>query len=203
MYRSESRMPVSPDDRLMLHKLMDGESTYSLPATLMDRFIDMGYMRELSAGDILMAEGSVNPDMHILVEGILRNWHWDGPNEKTDYFGLPGTVSMSMHSYMYSQPMECNIESCCKSRIFTVTRARVHMLLKDSHDFAMWCLGNAQYQLYFMEMKQKVINGTAIERYESLVTTRPEILQRVPLKIIASYLGITPQYLSRIRNRMR
>lgn len=193
--------PASNRDRLKLYELINGESCRSLSREVMDKLIDLGYVRDLPAETIVMEAGTVNPDMHILIEGIMRNWHWDGMNEKTDYFGLAGTVSMSMHSYIYSQPMECNFETCCPCRIFTITKPNLEKLLNSSHEFAMWCLGNAQYQLYFMEIKQKVINGSAIERYESLVSTRPEILQRVPLKIIASYLGITPQYLSRIRNR--
>ena len=57
----------------------------------------------------------------------------------------------------------------------------------------------AQCQLYFYEMKQAVINGNARERFKSLMDRRPEIMARVPMKKIASYLGITQSYLCRLK----
>jgi hypothetical protein len=74
--------------------------------------------------------------------------------------------------------------------------------VKESHEFSQWALSMAQCQLYYDELKQSVINGNAKERYISLLNNRPEILQNVPLGIVASYLGVTPQYLSYIRKQL-
>ena len=52
-------------------------------------------------------------------------------------------------------------------------------------------------------MKWRIIQGPAKERYESILKNRPEIIKNVSLKIIASYLGITPQYLSKLRRNMQ
>ena len=51
-------------------------------------------------------------------------------------------------------------------------------------------------------MKGRIIQGSAKERYEAMMKNRPDIAMRVPLKIIASYLGITPQYLSKLRREL-
>ena len=75
-------------------------------------------------------------------------------------------------------------------------------LIDSSAEFARWCLGNVQFQLYFFEMKGRIIQGSAKERYEAMMKNRPDIAMRVPLKIIASYLGITPQYLSKLRREL-
>ena len=61
----------------------------------------------------------------------------------------------------------------------------------------------AYCQLYFYEMKLCVIKGDARERFRSLIQNRPEILEKVPLNAIASYLGITPSYLSRLKKKLR
>jgi len=47
-----------------------------------------------------------------------------------------------------------------------------------------------------------LLNTTAEERYQSLFTDRPKLLQEIPLKYLASYVGVTPQALSRIRKRI-
>ena len=93
--------------------------------------------------------------------------------------------------------------TCCRSRLFKVTKADYDRLIAEDHSFARWCLEYANCQLYYFEMKRNLINGSARERYESLLRNRPEIIRGVPLKIIASYLGITPQYLSKLRRDMR
>ena len=57
----------------------------------------------------------------------------------------------------------------------------------------------------FISFKQRtlsLINESAEQRYETLITARPEIFQRAPLKYIASYLGITDSSLSRIRREL-
>ena len=74
--------------------------------------------------------------------------------------------------------------------------------VKESHEFAQWALSMAQCQLYYDELKQSLINGNAKERYLSLLNNRPEILQKVSLGIVASYLGVTQQYLSYIRKQL-
>lgn len=48
-------------------------------------------------------------------------------------------------------------------------------------------------------MKNRLIAGSAKERYVSFLKNRPEILNQVQLKVIASYLDVTPQYLSKLR----
>lgn len=59
-----------------------------------------------------------------------------------------------------------------------------------------WFLG----QIYTIERKRTILTGDASERYDALVRRRPELIQSVPIKTIASYLGIAETSLSRLRN---
>lgn len=60
----------------------------------------------------------------------------------------------------------------------------------------------AYNQMFFMEFKNSVFMGNARERYLQLLAKRPEIIRHVYLKIIASYLGVTPNYLSNLRRSL-
>ena len=86
-----------------------------------------------------------------------------------------------------------------RQTVVRITRQRYDTLTAQSHDFARWALQMAHGQLFFFEMKNSVINGDAKERFLSLVKNRPEIMEKVPLKFVASYLGITQSYLSRLK----
>lgn len=168
-----------------------------------DALLDSGVIIEYAPGEDITPEGAIDPDVYMLVEGIIRSWYWDGDVEKTAYFGTPGTLCVSYHGYVFGQPAPGTHQACCRSRLFKVAKADYDRLIAEDHSFARWCLEYANCQLYYFEMKRNLINGSARERYESLLRNRPEIIRGVPLKIIASYLGITPQYLSKLRRDMR
>lgn len=192
---------ATPSQRAVLRELIAKESSYTLDVSLTDRLIDMGSIMRMRSGDPITKAGDINPDFYILIDGIMRCWHveGDGMVERTSYFGLPGTVCISYHSYLLGQPSPNTYEVCCPSTVMRVAKSDYSRLIDESPEFARWCLGNVQFQLYFFERKGRIIQGPARERYESIMKDRPEIVRRVPLKIIASYLGITPQYLSKLR----
>lgn len=191
--------------RERLRELIRKESTYPISDSLIDRLVDSGVVIRLRAGEPITRSGETDPDFYILADGIMRCWHTEseGAVERTSYFGLPGTLCVSYHSYLLGQPSPNNHEACCQCTVVKISKEAVDALVEASAEFSRWLLGNAQFQLYFFEMKGRIIQGPARERYESLLKRRSEIVRKVPLKIIASYLGITPQYLSKLRRQLK
>ena len=108
-----------------------------------------------------------------------------------------------MHSFYAHLPAFYQVEACCKSAVFKIPQSHYEHLVATSHEFAQWALRYAQGQLFFLEKKDSVVNGNAKERYLSLIKKRPEIIQKVPLKYIASYLGITQPYLSYLKKQLQ
>ncbi len=80
-----------------------------------------------------------------------------------------------------------------------MARADYDALLERNLSFALWNLRLAQRQLFRYEERDSELVGTAQQRYETFLLSRPEIMARVPLRMIASYLRITPEYLSKLR----
>lgn len=184
-----------------LKKLLAKEAHYQLREDVMDRFLDMMTEVSLKSGEELIAYGSLNTDIYILKDGVLRLMYFDGINERTYAFALAGTMVMSLHAYYMYQPAFVQVEACAPSRVLKISKRKFEELMEDSHEFALWVASASMQQLYFLEWKLSVINGTAKERMISLIRNRPEIMEKVSLKIIASYLGITPQYLSRLKSQ--
>lgn len=75
----------------------------------------------------------------------------------------------------------------------------MHKLLEENKDFALWLLNISQAQLQAYDNASSIVQGDALTRYNRMLRMRPDIIKYVPLKLIASYLGITQQHLSRIR----
>ncbi len=80
-----------------------------------------------------------------------------------------------------------------------ISKAELTRLASESHDFAQWMMFMSLEQLLFHEKKLEVVNGDAKERFLALFKNRPEIIKNVSLKILASYIGVTPEYLSKLR----
>jgi CRP-like cAMP-binding protein len=103
---------------------------------------------------------------------------------------------------MNNQPSLFTIESIEPSIIFSLSKdnyeqlQRIYPELKDGFQDLMFQRFKNYSQLFLCQIKD-----TPRERYEDLINNHPEIIKRVPQHYIASYLGITPISLSRIRNR--
>lgn len=193
---------IMPEDRVLLKRLLKKECDYPVPENILDRLIDMGRMKTFDKWDNIISEGDINPDVYIAMEGILRCFYWDGDREKTAFFSTLPTLFMSYHSYFRDEPSFYTFQACTPARILHIKREDFDRPLTASHDFAMWNLRLCQTQQYYFELKQKHNTGKAIDKYKSLVRELPNIMQEVPLQTVASYLGITPQYLSKLRKQM-
>lgn len=165
--------------------------------------IDLGLVYEYAPGEAITSEGDLDTNVYILIEGILRKWYWDGDVEKTAHFGTAGTICVSYSGYALGLSLPINHESCSKSLVLKIKKEDYSALLQKSHEFSKWVVYSCFLQFAWFERKYNVIQGSAKERYKAFVKACPEIIQNVPLKTIASYLGITPQYLSNIRSKIK
>lgn len=151
---------------------------------------------------VVIEMGKTCPDVYIVKDGIIRVWDFDGEKERTFGFGLPGTIFESKHSFIMHGPSYYQVETCCPSVILRIPEREFWDTVATDHTFAIFMLHNAYGELYSHEFKESTVNnGTAIERFEAMLKYRPIILEKVPQKIIASYLGITSEYFSVLKRR--
>lgn len=142
------------------------------------------------------------PDVFMLFDGIIRVWDYDGDKERTFGFGLPGTIFESKFSFVAHGPSYYQIETCCQSVILRISEQNFWATVAADHSFAIFMLHNAYGELYSHELKESTVNnGTAQQRFEAMFKYRPVILEKVPQKIIASYLGITSEYFSMLKKK--
>lgn len=159
--------------------------------------------KKVDAKYVIIEMGKTCPDVFIVKDGIIRVWDFDGVKERTFGFGLPGTIFESKHSFVMHGPSYYQVETCCPSTIIRIPEKEFWKTVADDHSFAIFMLHNAYGELYSHEFKESTINnGTARERFEAMLKYRPIILEKVPQKIIASYLGITSEYFSVLKRRL-
>lgn len=195
---------IGPKTKALIRGLLIGECTHNAPPSdeVIDKLISMGELLTLKKGEALVREGDFNPHYYVLLSGVMRKWHWDGKTEVTSSFAVAGTQTLNYHCYYAGKPSVDTIEACCNCKLMRVRKHDFDSLLSSSLEFALYNFQMAVCDLYYHEMKRGLFVGNAMERYKSMIKNRKEIVQKVPQRILASYLGITPQYLSNLRREL-
>ncbi len=158
--------------------------------------------REVPARTILLHEGEVSNHVYYIKKGCLRQWFNKDGKDITFQFFFEKQPVASIESFVTNQPSLFSIESIEASTLVSINKKKFNELLQKNseikthyQDFIFQRFNN--YTHLFLSR----IKDSPQERYEDLIKNNPEILKRIPQHYIASYLGITPISLSRIRNR--
>lgn len=179
------------------------ECAYKLSDRLLDKLLGMTTEVRVKPGRALIKYGQLDENVYIVKEGIVRYLWFDGLRERTYGFAEPGSMIVSYHCYYLRQPSFFQIEACRREVVaLRLSNADLKAMIDSSHDVSKWMLHLSLGQLLVNEFKLSIINGDTRERFESLIKSRPDILAGVSMRAIASYLGVTPAYLSRLKNSL-
>lgn len=164
--------------------------------------VDLNVFRSFKKGTILVEEGDIIKGGYFVIKGCLRNYYVIDGEEKTTAF------STEMESVsIVSDPdtsKASHFVDCVEDSIITVGNPEMGKEMMEKFPrFQKLCLIMSE-QLLTNSLADLADfkNSTPEQRYLNLQKNRPDLLQRVPQHQIASFLGIKPQSLSRIRKRI-
>jgi CRP/FNR family transcriptional regulator, anaerobic regulatory protein len=152
------------------------------------------------ARHIFQQEGSICTKVGIIHKGLVRNYFNRNNRECTSWFDSDGQLIGSMYSFFtqtgYSESIEM-LEDCI---VFETTFEKVNQTRALFKDFDV-LINNVILWGYFQveERTKNLMAFSAVERYDLFFKTYPDLINRIPVKHIASFLGVTPETLSRIR----
>lgn len=159
-----------------------------------------GYL-EISKGDLWVKQGMVCDQTAFVVSGKLRNYYIDDSgSEITCYFVTPDNFISSFTSFLTNTPTHENISAIENTVLRIISKndlENLSELIPKLHIFRRVIAENL-----FITMEKRIAmlqSQSAIERYEKMLKENPDILLSVPLQYTASFLGMTPQHLSRLR----
>lgn len=180
------------------------DSIYPLPegsrSALKKNIAEVTY----SKGYLLFRADKTETNIYFIKKGIVRAYTDQDDNEITYWFGKEGQTVISMKSYVENQKGYENIELLEDGELYVLKTKDLQKLFNEDIHIANWGRKFAEQELVIMEERFICRQfRTATERYKELLKDAPDLLQRVPLGHIASYLGITQVSLSRIRAEIR
>jgi CRP-like cAMP-binding protein len=168
-----------------------------------DRCKDFFKVRKIPARTPLLREGEVARSMYVVKQGCLRLWFNKDGKDITFQFFMEGQAVSSIESFLRGEPSLFSLESVEPTTMVAISRPhwdRLHEIYPQlrEHFFQMIVKRMEDYGRLFLSR----IKDSPTERYQALLQEHPEIVCRIPQHFIASYLGITPVSLSRIRSRL-
>lgn len=170
---------------------------------LTDMFLELGKAREFPKKTTLLQQGEVSRHTYFIQSGCIRLWHNNDGVDVSVKFFLANELCASLESFYHDQPSKYELETITPCVVRVATKPEIQQKVEEvpalreyTTSIMVHCM--ADYQDLFVDR----IGKPPEDRYRALIEQDPEILENVPLHYIATYLGITPVSLSRIRKKI-
>lgn len=179
-----SKVPLTPEDEEIIKPFLSS--------------------KKLRKRQYLLQDGDICKSIAFVEKGTLRSYIVDDEGvEHITQFAIEGWFISDLYSFLTGEVAALNIDAVSDCEVILISRSAHDELLQRC----------AKYETFTRELitgaylaLQKRLNSlsssTLEEQYEAFIKKYPEIAQRVPQHMIASYLGLTPETLSRVRRRI-
>jgi len=170
--------------------------------SILQEFAEVFTQAVFGKGDFIIREGEVCNYLYFLEQGSARAFFLKDDKEVTTWFAFPYQTLTSYYSFTTRLPSLENIQTLQETHLYAIHYDALQSLYTKHH--VMERLGRKITEYYYQWQEERIFSlqfHSARERYENLLLLEPDLLQRVSLRHIASYLGIAQETLSRIRKQ--
>jgi CRP-like cAMP-binding protein len=177
------------------------QKIHEIPSSAVKLIENKVEILEAKKGDLLVKAGFRNNFVYLIADGLVRGYD---TNDVTFWFGEAGDVVLSLKTYTGDLPGYESMEALEKTLAYKIKIKDLKELYHTNIHWANW--GRAMAEKELVKAEKRLLSRqflSAGERYAQLMEQHPNLLHRVPLGMIASYLGITQVSLSRIRAEYR
>ncbi|MDM1292680.1 Crp/Fnr family transcriptional regulator [Sphingobacterium sp. N143] len=159
-------------------------------------------IRDYEAHSMIFESGKVSHDIYFVLEGFVRMFYWTNGTDKTAFFYPEGAFICAGKSYTQQVPALENFQAIETTKLVVLNRTRVEYLISKIPQLEIIARLAAENELMMMQdLVSSFVTKSAEERYMELLKNNKMLLQRVPQRYIASFLGVSPETLSRIKRR--
>lgn len=160
-------------------------------------------VRQVAKNEVLQEGGKPSREMFFVLDGALRSYTEKNGNEVTWNFYFPGGIATDFQSYLNGSASPFTFVAVDHSLVAHLNQSEIAEICQRRP--ALVSLEKLFAQRAFLDIRARMesfLMQTAEERYLSLIEKNAQLIQKLPNKDIATYLGIAPQSLSRIKARL-
>lgn len=156
--------------------------------------------KKLKKGDHLLENGAICSSLSFIISGSFYQYSMDVElNQNIIDLNVSNDWVINHKSFTSRKPSEYSIQAFEDSAVYELSIDAIHRLIAQSQSFLQMgkILEEATSRVHFFDNQ-----NTPDEKYRFILENKPKLLQKFPQKMIASYLKITPETLSRVRKRI-
>lgn len=160
-------------------------------------------IKQFKKGTVLLKEGQISNETYFVLEGCVRQFYLVDGEEKTKNFFTDEQWVISMNSFSQQNPSNHYLDCCIDSKLVVGNREMEESLYKRFPKLE--TVSRKVMEKVFVEQQEimsSYTTDTPEKRYLKLLKSRPDLFQKIPQYQIASYVGVKPESLSRIRKRL-
>lgn len=154
---------------------------------------------------VLTAAGEVERHLYFVLDGVQRAFYIDETHpEATVVFTYPYSFSGIVDSFLTRRPSKYFLETLTSSSMLRTSYQQVQALMDKYHNFERWVrLSTSHALMGVIERQIELTCFSAEEKFKTLLRRSPHVLQLIPHKYLASYLGIDPSTFSKLMASVR
>ncbi|MBO0321237.1 Crp/Fnr family transcriptional regulator [Muricauda sp. CAU 1633] len=160
--------------------------------------------KTLDKGDYLLRNGEVCKNDNYIISGALKAFYINSDKGKEEilYFSIDDWWATDILSFQKQRPSIYNIQALEETRLLQISYQSFQKMLAEIPKLERYF--RIILEAYLGSLQQRIIVGNTYDaayRYSAFLKDYPKIAQKVPQYLIASYLGISPEFISRIRKK--
>jgi CRP-like cAMP-binding protein len=159
-------------------------------------------LKALAKNEILLFKGNVSNHMRFVSEGSLRSYYIEEDGEEhIIQFGIRGWWINDLYSYLTQKPATCFVQAIKPSKVLLIHRDQLNQLFDKVPPIERFF--RIKFQNAYVALQERTLERMSLsakERYEKFRKKYRDIEQSVPQYMIASYLNVTPEFLSSVRS---
>lgn len=180
------------------------ESNIPIEKSAVSAYLSTLKIRKVKKGEQLLKQGDICQHTFFVEKGLLRYFSIDKKGkENVLQFAPENWFITDRESVYFNQPSKYYLDALEDSDVLVLEKNFVEKISEQNNSFAEF--NNKLLHNHIRSLQKRIellLSATAEERYLDFIKVYPDILLRVPQTLIASYLGITPESLSRVRKEL-
>jgi CRP-like cAMP-binding protein len=167
---------------------------------LIDVYFEMKILKKKA---FLLQDNAVCNFIAFIAEGSIRHFHIKDGNEKTCDISFENNWVTDFQSFTSETIGKMNLQAMEETTVLFIQKQNLYKLYKECSKYETFGRIMAENVAQkATEIAMSLSSEKPEERFQNLISKQPDLFQRVPQKYIANFLGISPESLSRIRNRV-
>jgi CRP/FNR family transcriptional regulator, anaerobic regulatory protein len=187
----------------MVDKLVEKLKTLGPVSDILEEHIRlMSYTEIYKAGEMILKNNQQCDRICLIINGLTRSYYLNDGKEVTSRFMEEGFIVTSWISYYTRKPGDEIIEAVEDTLLACINYADIQKMYTDFPESNIIGRRQVEYAFFLSEQRTQMLRKhTAIEKYKFFIDNHPSLLQKVSLKHIATYLGMSEETLSRVRSK--